>query len=388
MMPEMKTRSGKSGRTLAATLIAGLLFGGGSIPGSPGQESRSIHEAAARVDVAFLPSVLIENPIGPDFIRDVFRPGIVVLTHYPESQAASLREIIRRIGDRLPPVIVFEKTLESRRIDPIASRPHSSGRTPSGDPTGSPAGGGPRENAEATKTANLRPAARSDLPSRFDWREEKIMTPVKHQGDLGSCGVFAAVAVFESLIKKATGETVDLSEQQIINGSLDFAPSGISSVDAMKYIKRNGLVREERFPYRDKKTGDLPAGPPDYKLTDYQYVYTNAMSLADKIRTIKQAVREHGPVATNMIFFKDLDRYRGGVYVHDGLSEEQGGHWVVVIGWRDDANVKNGGYWICRNSWGETWGENGYFHIAYGECGIDDFWFVYGILIPQLTVHQ
>jgi len=91
---------------------------------------------------------------------------------------------------------------------------------------------------------------------------------------------------------------------------------------------------------------------------------------------------KYGPVATNMIFFEDLDRYTGGVYIHDGKSEEQGGHWVVIVGWKDHPEVKNGGYWICRNSWGEKWGENGYFKIPYGECGIDDFWFVYGIFNP------
>ncbi|MBN2437501.1 MAG: hypothetical protein JXL20_02755 [Deltaproteobacteria bacterium] len=208
------------------------------------------------------------------------------------------------------------------------------------------------------------------------------MTTVKHQQNLGSCGVFAAVAVFESLIKKETGNEVDLSEQQIINGSRDFLPSGISSVDAMKYMKRHGLVREERFPYRDQKTDDVPEGPADYILTDYHYVHTDKLALAGKIRTIKQAVLEHGPVATNMIFFADLDRYRQGVYIHDGKSAEQGGHWVVIVGWRDDPAVKNGGYWICRNSWGARWGEKGYFRIPYGECGIDDFWFVYGIFDP------
>lgn len=224
-----------------------------------------------------------------------------------------------------------------------------------------------------------------DLPPRFDWRDQGIMTPVKHQMNLGSCGVFAAVAVFESLIKKETGKAVDLSEQQVINGSRDFVPSGISSVDALKYIKQHGLVLEERLPYQDKKTDEMPAGPPDYRMADYQFVTTNKLALPEKIKTIKQAVREYGPVATNMIFFQDLDRYKQGVYVYDGKSEEQGGHWVVIVGWQDAPEVKNGGYWICRNSWGERWGENGYFNIAYGECGIDDFWFVYGVFGPQAT---
>jgi C1A family cysteine protease len=224
-----------------------------------------------------------------------------------------------------------------------------------------------------------------DIPSRFNWRDKGIMTPVKHQMNLGSCGVFAAVAVFESLIKKETGKTVDLSEQQVINGSRDFAPSGISSVDALKYIKQHGLVLEERLPYQDKKTDDMPASPPDYRLSDYRYVTTNKLSLPEKIKTIKQAVLEYGPAATNMTFFQDLDRHKQGVYVYDGKSEEQGGHWVVIVGWQDAPEVKNGGYWICRNSWGEKWGENGYFNIAYGECGIDDFWFVYGIFKPETS---
>jgi len=221
-----------------------------------------------------------------------------------------------------------------------------------------------------------------EIPSRFDWREKKIMTPVKHQMNLGSCGVFATVSVFEALIKKETGNTVNLSEQQIINSSKDWVPSGISSVDAMKYMKQHGLVLEERLPYQDKQTDEIPDGPSDFRLTDYHYVVTDKLALTDKIKTIKQAVLTYGPVATNMIFFKDLDQYKQGVYIHDGESEEQGGHWVVIVGWEDKAEVKNDGYWICRNSWGEKWGENGYFNIAYGECGIDDFWFVYGIFKP------
>jgi len=72
------------------------------------------------VDVAFLPCALVENPIGVDVIRDIFRPKTVVLMHYMESMADSFRQAVRRAGDRLPPVVVFEKALESRRFDPAA----------------------------------------------------------------------------------------------------------------------------------------------------------------------------------------------------------------------------------------------------------------------------
>jgi len=224
------------------------------------------------------------------------------------------------------------------------------------------------------------------IPKHFDWRENGIMTPVKHQMNLGSCGVFAGVAVFEALIKKETGKTVDLSEQQIINGSQDWVPSGISSVNALKYMVENGLVLETRLPYQDRTTDQIPDAPPDYILSEYHSVVTDKLPLAEKKKTIQQAVIKYGPIATNMIFFEDLDRYTNGVYIHDGISKEQGGHWVVVVGWQDDPEVKSGGYWICRNSWGEKWGENGYFNIAYGECGIDDFWFVYGLFNPKKMI--
>ena len=60
-------------------------------------------------------------------------------------------------------------------------------------------------------------------------------------------------------------------------------------------------------------------------------------------------------------------------------AKEIGGHWIVVVGWVDDAKVKNGGYWICRNSAGPEWGEEGYFRIAYGQSGVDDYYFCYGV---------
>lgn len=217
------------------------------------------------------------------------------------------------------------------------------------------------------------------IPSQFDWRNENILTPVKHQLNLGSCGVFSAVAVFEALIKRKTGKTVDLSEQQIINCSSDWVPSGISAVDAMKFMKENGIVLEAAPPYKDKKTTKRPDHPFDFKLNDYHSVVTNKIPLNDKIKTIKKAIFQYGPIATNMIFYKDLNNYKSGIYVYDGKSEELGGHWIAIVGWRDDPDEVNGGYWIARNSWGEKWGENGYFRIKYGECGIDDFWFVYGI---------
>lgn len=217
------------------------------------------------------------------------------------------------------------------------------------------------------------------LPSSFDWRDHDIMTPVKHQLDCGSCGEFAAVALFEALVKRESGVEVDLSEQQIVS-CVDGCGcgSGCSSLQALEYIKENGIALESDFPYLHKDTLCRKTCEPAYALSAVFSTIIDKMTLDEKKRTIKNTVLKYGPVATNMICYQDLDRYREGVYAYDGKSECQGGHWVLIVGWADDASLPSGGYWICRNSWGEKWGLGGYFNSAYGDVtGIDDFYIVY-----------
>ncbi len=218
------------------------------------------------------------------------------------------------------------------------------------------------------------------LPGEFDWREKGILTPVKGQGNCGSCGEFAGVAVLEALIKWKTGELVDLSEQQIVSCVEGCGCNvGCSSLEVMKYIKENGIALEEEFPYKGK---DIPC---DKKLSG-KYFFSEVHSttignkpLEERIKTIKEAVMKHGPVATNMTLYDDLDRYKSGVYRYDVKAKEMGGHWIVIVGWKDDPNLPSGGYWICRNTWGEKWGQKGYFYSAYGDkTGVDNYYFVYG----------
>jgi len=85
------------------------------------------------------------------------------------------------------------------------------------------------------------------------------------------------------------------------------------------------------------------------------------------VETIKRAVML-GPIATWMQVYIDFAMYSTGVYEHV-CGCPVGGHFVTIVGWDD-----TGGYWICRNSWGEDWGMDGYFHIHMGsnECGIEE----------------
>lgn len=238
----------------------------------------------------------------------------------------------------------------------------------------------------AIATPSDNPSDTSSLPSAFDWREHGIMTPVKHQGDCGSCGEFAGVALLEALVKKESGIEVDLSEQQIVS----CAPgcgcnTGCSALSVLNYVKRNGILLESDMPYENKDT-DCDIGKPGrYFISDVLTKVIASTPLANRIRTIKETLLEYGPLATNMTLFEDLDRYRSGVYSYDGESREVCGHWVVIVGWKDSIDIPTGGYWICKNSWGDKWGCDGYFLSAYGESGIDDYYIVYGRYEPQVN---
>jgi hypothetical protein len=99
------------------------------------------------------------------------------------------------------------------------------------------------------------------------------------------------------------------------------------------------------------------------KISNWNWVASNRPS-------IKSALVGYGPLVVGFEVYTDFFYYTGGVYHHTwGVLE--GGHCVTLVGYNEDQD-----YWICKNSWGSGWGENGYFRIGYGECGIED-WVAY-----------
>ena len=82
-----------------------------------------------------------------------------------------------------------------------------------------------------------------------------------------------------------------------------------------------------------------------------------------------------GPMAVGFDLYEDFLHYTGqGVYVYDGKSKRVGGHAVKLVGWGEEPDPRTGHiipYWICANSWGKDWGDNGYFKIKRGTCNIE-----------------
>lgn len=86
------------------------------------------------------------------------------------------------------------------------------------------------------------------------------------------------------------------------------------------------------------------------------------------VQAIEEDIVLHGPVATTFECYSDFWTYdsKNKIYKKSADAQLVGGHAVVIVGWGDD-------YWICRNSWGKDWGDQGYFRFAKGidECGIE-----------------
>jgi len=78
------------------------------------------------------------------------------------------------------------------------------------------------------------------------------------------------------------------------------------------------------------------------------------------IDQIKQEILDYGSVSSSMIVFSDLLDYLDGIYHTDGFSEIIGAHAVLIVGWGTYAGTQ---YWVVKNSWGDDWGQKGYFNI-------------------------
>jgi cathepsin B len=91
-------------------------------------------------------------------------------------------------------------------------------------------------------------------------------------------------------------------------------------------------------------------------------------TLAD-IEDMQMCILSGGPVISNMKVYQDFYAYKEGIYRHLH-GDYVGNHLVKLMGW--DTTEDGTKYWIVQNSWGTRWGMEGYAHIAFGECGIED----------------
>eukprot|EP00262_Sarcandra_glabra_P020454 TRINITY_DN8142_c0_g2_i2.p1 TRINITY_DN8142_c0_g2~~TRINITY_DN8142_c0_g2_i2.p1 ORF type:complete len:358 (-),score=52.15 TRINITY_DN8142_c0_g2_i2:653-1726(-) len=227
---------------------------------------------------------------------------------------------------------------------------------------------GAAQNCSATKgTHKLTEAV---LPLTKDWREYGIVSPVKNQGSCGSCWTFSTTGALEAAYTQATGKSISLSEQQLVDcaGAFNnFGCSGGLPSQAFEYIKYNGgLDTEESYPYAG--VNGLCSFSPEnvgVKVIDSVNITLGAED------ELKHAVGVVRPVSVAFEVVNEFRLYKKGVFTSNkcGSTPMDVNHAVLAVGY----GVENGvPYWLVKNSWGADWGVNGYFKMELGKnmCGV------------------
>jgi hypothetical protein len=213
------------------------------------------------------------------------------------------------------------------------------------------------------------PGANRDVPPQLDWRNYlgyDWTTAVRDQGSCGSCWAFGACAAFESrygIVRNDPTIRLDLSEQFMVSCSPGSC-AGYSVSGTMQFLEDTGTTDEGCFRYA---ASDLPCENAcvDWedrieKIADWSYVRRDSEDIMEAL--------QNGPLTAAFTVYDDFFSYTGGVYEHV-WGENPGGHMVAIYGYDSEHDPP---YWICKNSWGPSWGMQGWFYIAWGECGIED----------------
>ena len=225
-------------------------------------------------------------------------------------------------------------------------------------------------------------------PPAVDWRLAGVVTPVKDQGACGSCWAFSAAANIECINAIITGTLVSVSEQQLVDcdrsTNVNQGCNGGVQDLALSYVRDNGgIAREVDYPYigGDGTSSSSSTSSPSCVNLKRSVTIDGVLHVPHGNETALLQSVVSQPVGVSIDFSsKYFQNYRGGVVTLDLLGADCGkgdlNHAVTVIGYGSSKDLD---YWIIKNSWGDGWGEGGYFRlqrntgVAHGVCGVNRF---------------
>jgi C1A family cysteine protease len=206
------------------------------------------------------------------------------------------------------------------------------------------------------------------LPATYDLRTLDGITSVKNQGGGtygGNCWAFACIGTIESNWLVGGYGNFDLSEKNLAachGFAWQYGQGGNESF-AMAYLTRlSGPVADSLDPYAGRKTSCVDTLPVVAYVPEVRWLYNN--------RTLtKRAIMDYGGATTNIYMENKYLESTSYTYYYGGPKVPN--HAIMLLGW-DDTKVTRGGKgaWIAKNSYGETWGENGFFYISYAEKSV------------------
>jgi len=343
------------------------------VPGNTVIRATNILNTASALGFARMPT-----EIGTDFHPDAFpnpiRPYESLLVNRPSSALADFNSVVDPF-DSTAEKDPHDATADPASLNGSVSENYGKGYIPS------------RLDLHASPTkVNL--YASEVLPAYFDLRNAdhvNRVSPVKNQGSSGSCWAFAAIGSLESCLLPQN--LFDFSENNMKNESgFDLHPNlgGGNHDMAIAYLARwGGPISESDDPYDPSSTSSLVNGPVQAHLQEAVALPARSGPLDNE--AIKQAIMTHGAVAVSM-YMGGLNETRisqGQTYAYYSSVAVGSNHGVLLVGWDDGSSTggfsdydhgnavpPGNGAFIVKNSWGTSWGEDGYFYISYYDANL------------------
>lgn len=209
----------------------------------------------------------------------------------------------------------------------------------------------------------------TNVPESIDWVKNGAVTPVKNQGQCGSCWSFSTTGALEGAYYIKNGVLDSFSEQQLVdcdtrkNGGKDMGCNGGLMDNAFSWIEKNGgLCTEEDYAYTSGTT--KTAGTCDTSCTVVSgseiISYTDVKANSDN--DMMSALAQQPVSIAIQADQKDFQLYKSGVFT--GSCGTKLDHGVLVVGY---GSLDGDDYYRVKNSWGTTWGDNGYIYLGRGD---------------------